>query len=236
MNGHFRDPGRLTVPARPESVDFDPASSALIVVDMQNAYASRGGYLDLAGFDLDGVEGVIVRIAALLGSVRAAGMQVVFLQNGWDADYKEAGGPLAANWYKSNALRLMRNRPDLAGSLLSKGGWDYALVDQLEPDDGDIIVPKPRYSGFVGTHLDSTLRSRGIRHLFVVGVATNVCVESTIRDAFGLEYHAVMVTDCCHQAGPRYVQEATIFNVETFFGWTTTCDAFRETLNQQPAI
>src|SRR5690606_35935762 len=100
--------------------------------------------------------------------------------------------------FKSNALRVMRERPELEGQLLSKGGWDYALVDALSPVETDIVVPKSRYSGFVGTPLDSILRSRGIRHLFVVGVATNVCVETTIRDAFGLEYHAVMVTDCCH--------------------------------------
>ena len=225
--------GRLElVGARPNSIRFDPATSALIVVDMQNAYASRGGYLDIAGFDLTGVEAVITRISDLASDVRKAGMQVIFLQNGWDAEYKEAGGPMAANQFKSNALRVMRERPELEGQLLAKGGWDYAIVDALSPADTDIIVPKSRYSGFVGTPLDSILRSRGIRHLFVVGVATNVCVETTIRDAFGLEYHAVMVTDCCHQAGPRQVHDAAIFNVETFFGWTSTSSELVSALKQ----
>lgn len=234
MTIHMRVEGRLELPAaRPTGIRFDPAASAMIVVDMQNAYASRGGYLDIAGFDLSGVETVITRIAGLVKDVREAGMQVIFLQNGWDQDYKEAGGPLAANQFKSNALRVMRERPELEGQLLSKGGWDYALVDTLSPTETDIVVPKSRYSGFVGTPLDSILRSRGIRHLFVVGVATNVCVETTIRDAFGLEYHAVMVTDCCHQAGPRYVHDATIFNVETFFGWTATSSDLVAALKQR---
>lgn len=234
MTIHMRAEGHLKLPgAKPDGIRFDPAKSALVVVDMQNAYASQGGYLDIAGFDLTGVEGVIARISGLVREVREAGMQIVFLQNGWDADYKEAGGPLAANQFKSNALRVMRERPELEGQLLSKGGWDYALVDALSPVGTDIVVPKSRYSGFVGTPLDSILRSRGIRHLFVVGVATNVCVETTIRDAFGLEYHAVMVTDCCHQAGPRYVHDATIFNVETFFGWTITSDDLGTALQQR---
>lgn len=219
--------------ARPDAIEFSPSSSAVIVVDMQNAYASKGGYLDLAGFDLSGIDDVISRTAGVLATARDAGMQIVFLQNGWDPAYKEAGGPQAANQRKSNALRLMRQRPDLMGRLLSKGGWDYALVDALQPEESDIVVPKSRYSGFVGTPLDSILRSRDIRHLFFVGVATNVCVETTIRDAFGLEYYAVMVSDCCHQAGPRHIHDATIFNVETFFGWTTTSEALCSVLTSR---
>ncbi|MBN9280410.1 MAG: isochorismatase family protein [Hyphomicrobium sp.] len=232
MSGRASKPGLFSLPARPESVEIDPAQTALIVVDMQNAYASRGGYLDLAGFDLTGIDGVIAGIASLLNDIRSAGVPVFFLQNGWDPAYKEAGGPLAANQMKSNALKLMRNEPQYAGKLLAKGGWDYALIDALMPMEDDFIIPKPRYSGFVSSPLDSMLRSRGIRQLFVVGVASNVCVETTIRDAFGLEYQAIMVTDCCLQAGPTYIQEATIFNVETFFGWTTTSDALRERLAQ----
>lgn len=226
MNVPVHSQHKISLSTRPDPIEFSPSSAAIIVVDMQNSYASKGGYLDLAGFDLSGIDDVIARSAALLACARAAGLQVVFLQNGWDPDYKEAGGPEAANQRKSNALRIMRQRPDLMGKLLSKGGWDYELVDALEPEKDDIVVPKSRYSGFVGTPLDSILRSRGIKHLFFVGVATNVCVETTIRDAFGHEYYSVMVTDCCHQAGPRHIHDATIFNVETFFGWTTTSAAF----------
>ncbi|TYC52622.1 isochorismatase family protein [Rhodobacterales bacterium] len=221
---------KVSLPALPEAVALDPASTALIVVDMQNAYASHGGYLDLAGFDLTGIDTVIANVADTMDLCRAAGIQVVCLQNGWDPDYVEAGGPLSANQAKSNALRVMRERPELEGQLLAKGGWDYALIDAIKPRDGDIVVPKSRYSGFVGTPLDSILRSRGIRTLLVCGVATNVCVEATIRDAFGLEYHPVMLQDCCLQAGPSYLQEASIFNIQKFFGWTTTLEALAKTL------
>lgn len=222
----------LTLAARPQSIDIVPASTALIVVDMQNAYASRGGYIDLAGFDIDGIEQVISNIADLLPAARRAGIQVIFLQNGWDQEYREAGGTDSVNQKKSNAIRLMRERPELQGKLLVKGGWDYSLVDELKMGQGDIVVPKPRYSGFVSTALDSILRSRGIQHLLLCGVATNVCVETTLRDAFGLEYHPVLLRDACLQAGPSYVQEATIYNVETFFGWTASCADFFATAEQ----
>ncbi|WP_163571171.1 isochorismatase family protein, partial [Klebsiella pneumoniae] len=79
---------------------------------------------------------------------------VIFFQNGWDADYVEAGGPGSPNWHKSNALKTMRKRPELQGKLLAKGGWDYALVDDLQPGPGDIVVPKTRYSGFFNSQFD----------------------------------------------------------------------------------
>lgn len=212
---------RVTLPARPEPVVIRPEETALVVVDMQNAYASPGGYLDIAGFDIGGAAAVIDRIGTLIEAARRAGVAIVFFQNGWDPAYQEAGGPNSPNWHKSNALKTMRARPELAGTLLAKGGWDYALVDALRPEPGDIVIEKPRYSAFFNTALDSRLRARGIRHLIFTGVATNVCVESTLRDGFFLEYFCTMVEDAVHHAGPDFVRQATIYNVETFFGWVT---------------
>ncbi len=154
----------ITLPARPESLTFAPQQSALIVVDMQNAYASQGGYLDLAGFDVSATRPVIDNINTAVAAARAAGMLIIWFQNGWDDQYVEAGGPGSPNYHKSNALKTMRQRPELQGKLLAKGGWDYQLVDELTPQEGDIVLPKPRYSGFFNTPLDSILRSRGIRH------------------------------------------------------------------------
>ena len=135
--------GAVTLPARPESLPINPRETALIVVDMQNAYASPGGYLDLAGFDIAGAAPVIERIALAVEAARAAGVMVVYFQNGWDPDYAEAGGPGSPNWWKSNALKTMRERPELEGTLLAKGTWDYALVEKLKPKKGDIVIPKP---------------------------------------------------------------------------------------------
>ncbi|SEJ93435.1 ureidoacrylate peracid hydrolase [Sphingobium sp. AP50] len=220
--------------ARPEPVRVDPASSAVIVIDMQNAYASPGGYVDLAGFDIGGAANVIGRIAQVLDVARGAGMPVVYLQNGWDGDYVEAGGPGSPNWHKSNALKTMRARPELQGQFLARGGWDYELVDALTPKPGDIRVHKTRYSAFFNSQLDSVLRARGVRTLIFVGIASNVCVESTLRDAFHLEYFSVMLDDATHHLGPDFVHQATLYNVEKFFGWVSSVADFCGSIGQLP--
>jgi ureidoacrylate peracid hydrolase len=228
--------GAVTLPARPESLPLNPSETALIVVDMQNAYASPGGYLDLAGFDIGGAAAVIDKIALLVAAARAAGVTVVYFQNGWDPAYVEAGGPGSPNWWKSNALKTMREKPELQGTLLAKGTWDYALVDRLKPHPGDIVIEKPRYSAFYNTSLDSMLRARGVKNLAFCGIATNVCVESTLRDGFFLEYFGVLLEDATHQAGPAFLQEATVYNVEKFFGWVSNTADFCGTIGQAPPV
>jgi ureidoacrylate peracid hydrolase len=230
------DPAARLLPAKPEPIMLRPQETALIIVDMQNAYASPGGYLDLAGFDISGAAPAIEKIKEAADAARAAGMPVIFFQNGWDPDYVEAGGPGSPNWHKSNALKTMRKRPELQGKLLAKGGWDYELVQALPPQPGDIVVDKPRYSAFFNTNLDSLLRAKGIRSLVFTGIATNVCVESTLRDGFFLEYFGVVLHDATHHAGPDYIQKATLFNVENFFGWVSSVDEFRNALqaNRNP--
>ncbi|WP_084596174.1 pyrimidine utilization protein B [Pseudomonas massiliensis] len=221
------------LPARPEPLYLHPSNTALVVVDMQNAYASVGGYVDSAGFDISGAQGVIARIASAIEAARAAGVTVVYLQNGWDSQYVEAGGPGSPNWHKSNALKTMRKFPELQGRFLAKGGWDYALVEALAPQAGDILVPKTRYSGFFNSTLDSTLRARGIRNLVFSGIATNVCVESTLRDAFHLEYFGVLLEDATHELGGPAIQAAAVYNIETFFGWVSNVEAFVNLLSTQ---
>lgn len=229
-----RSGAAVTLPARPEPIAVDPATTAVVVVDMQNAYATRGGYVDLAGFDISGAAGVIGRIAQVLDTARGAGIPVIFLQNGWDPDYVEAGTRQSPNWHKSNALKTMRARPELKGKLLARGRWDYELVDALTPQPGDIRVHKTRYSAFFNSQLDSVLRARGIRTIVFVGIASNVCVESTLRDAFHLEYFSVMLEDATHHLGPDFVHQATIYNVEKFFGWVSSVADFCGSVGQQP--
>ena len=224
---------KITLEARPEAMSFSVEQTALIVVDMQNAYASKGGYLDLAGFDVSATQPVIENIKTAVAAARQAGMLIVWFQNGWDSEYVEAGGSGSPNFHKSNALKTMRKQPELQGTLLAKGSWDYQLVDELVPQAGDIVLPKPRYSGFFNTPLDSLLRSRGIRHLVFTGIATNVCVESTLRDGFSLEYFGVVLADATHQAGPAFAKQAALFNIETFFGWVSDVGTFCQALQPQ---
>jgi ureidoacrylate peracid hydrolase len=222
------DSQAFTLPARPEPLHLTAPETAVIVIDMQNAYASIGGYVDLAGFDISGAQSTIANIGKTLSAARAAGIQVVYLQNGWDPDYVEAGTPLSPNYHKSNALKAMRRNPNLQGKLLARGGWDYEIVDDLTPQPGDLRVHKTRYSAFFNSQLDSLLRARGIRNLVFVGIATNVCVESTLRDGFHLEYFCTVLEDATHHLGPDFIQKAAIYNIETFFGWVSTVGDFAQ--------
>jgi len=185
----------LLLPTRPEPLDIDIAKTAIVVVDMQNAFASPGGLLDLAGVDIAGAAAVVRTIAGILAAARASGMPVVYLQTGYKPDLSNGGGPASPNPRKETALCLMRARPELKGQLLVEGTWDFQIVDTLEPQPQDLVVLKTRYSGFAGTQLDSVLRVREIRNLIFVGIATNVCVESTLRDAYFHEYWPILVTD-----------------------------------------
>ena len=226
------DPAARLLPAKPEPIMLRPSETALIIVDMQNAYASPGGYTSLAGFDVSGAPAAIANTKRAAAAARAVGMPVIYFQNGWDPDYVEGGGPGSPNYHKSNAMKTMRARPELQGKLLAKGGWDYELVQALPPQPGDIVVAKPRYSAFFNTQLDSILRSRGIRSLIFTGIATNVCVESTLRDGFMLEYFGVVLHDATHHAGPDFMQKAALFNIEKFFGWVSTVADFCGAIGQ----
>jgi len=210
----------LILDTRPEPLEIDLARTAVVVVDMQNAFASRGGLLDIAGVDISGADKIVRRIGELLEAARAASVPVVYLQTGYKPDLSNGGGAASPNPRKETALCLMRARPELKGQLLVEGTWDFQIVEALAPRGSDLVVLKTRYSGFAGTQLDSILRAREIRFLVFVGIATNVCVESTLRDAYFHEYWPLLVTDGALQAGPPQAHSATVFNVESFFGWT----------------
>jgi ureidoacrylate peracid hydrolase len=194
------------------------------VVDMQNAFASRGGMLDLAGIDVTPAHDAVANARLVCEAARSAGMAVIYLTIGWPADGSTAGGPDSPNPRKELALRLMRERPELRGKLLTFGTWDFQIVDELAPEPDDVVIVKSRYSGFHGTNLDSVLRSRGIRNLLMVGIASNVCVESTLRDAYFNEYWPVLIADATMPAGSAEIHKATIYNVKTFFGWVASSE------------
>jgi ureidoacrylate peracid hydrolase len=221
--------------AKPEPVDVDFQRSAVIVVDMQNAFAAKGGLLDIAGMDISGAAGVVSTIRGVLDTARRAGIAVVYVQMGYKADLSNSGGPGSPNWHKELAMHTMNIRPELKGKLLTEGTWDFAIVEELKPQAGDLVVIKTRYSGFAGTTLDSQLRTRGIRYLFFVGIATNVCVESTLRDAYFLDYWPILLADGAMPAGPSSMHEATLFNVENFFGWTIPSSDFIAALQSTDA-
>ncbi len=210
----------LKLDTKLEPVEIDPAKSAVVVVDMQNAFASKGGTLDIAGVDLSDAPRVARTIRNVLDAARSAGVQIVYLRMAYKPDLSNAGGPDSPNCRKELAMHLMRSKPELDGKLLTEGNWDSEIVDELAPQRGDLVVTKTRYSGFAGTTLDSQLRVRGIRYLIFAGIAANVCVESTLRDAYFHDYWPILVADGTMPAGGQAIYDATMFNVESFFGWS----------------
>ena len=200
---------------------------------MQNAFAKSGGMLDLTGADISAATSVIQVNQQLLAAARKARVEVIYLAMTYKADLSDAGGQESPNYHKELGLKLMRDQPEHAGQLLIDGTWDWQIVDELKPRPDEIIIRKPRYNGFINTNLDLYLRNKNIRNLFLTGIATNVCVESTGRGAFFAEYWPILIEDAINHTGPDFCSEATLWNFENIFGWVTTSKNLLATLAQE---
>lgn len=223
----------ITLPAQPESISIAPARTALIVVDMQNAFVKKGGMLDIAGLPCPRANEIIKPIQNVLKVARLNGIKVIYLRMWYRPDLSNAGGQESPNYWKETAMVLMRSKPEFRGKFLIVNSWDAEIIDELKPQFGDIVVNKQRYSGFVNTELGAILRTYSIKYLIFTGIATNVCVESTLRDAYFREYWPILISDACAAAGPNFMQDATIFNVKSFFGWATTSDKFIKSFREK---
>lgn len=229
----IRAPRRVTLAARPEALDIELARTAVIVVDMQNAFVSKEGMFDKAGYDISGAAAALASNARLLPALRAAGVLIVYLKMSYNADYSDAGGPGSPNPRKELGMVLMRDHPQWQGAFVTEGTWDEQVVDDIAPQPGDVVVRKQRYSGFAGTNLDMILGTRDIRYVLYTGVATNVCVESTLRDGYFLDYWPILVADACNNSGPACNREASEWNVENAFGWVTDTAAVLQALKAE---
>jgi len=223
----------ISMPAKPEPVNIDVSRTAVIVVDMQNAFATKGGMFDLVGQDISAAKGVIETIKKTTEAARAAGAKVIYLTYEYAADMSDSGGPGSPNWYKEFGLAAMNKNPKYKGKFLIKGSWDAAVVDELKPQPGDVVIGKSRYSGFRGTNLDVVLKTFNIKYLVFTGIATNVCLESTLRDGYFLDYWPIVISDGTNNAGPPITQQATLWNVEALFGWVTTSNDFIKAISSK---
>jgi len=215
----------VVVDARPEPVPIPLAKTAVVVVDMQNDFASAGGMFDRAGIDIGPIRQAIAPTARLLGSARQAGMKVVYLKMGFRPDLSDSGAPHAPNWLKHLPLRPGEDveAPDGTPSrILIRDTWNTAIIDELAPGPADSVLYKHRYSGFFETNLDELLRSSGIDTLIFVGATTSVCVESTVRDAMFRDYHCLLVEDCMAEPIgadlPGSNHEASLLVLQVLFG------------------
>ena len=215
----------LVVPADPEPITLDKNRTALIVVDMQNSFCKKGGMMDYWGkLNQTMSKSVIETDRKIIEACRSNGIGIVYLQMTYGLDSDSGLGPESPFYWKEKGLAAERRNPELAGKFLVEGTWDWDVIDELKPNAGDMTVKKSRYSGFVRTELDDTLKKGNIKYLVFIGLFTNVCVESTLRDAFFHDYFPLLVSDACGNIGPDYIQDATVWNVQSIFGWVTTTD------------
>jgi len=213
-----------TIEAEPEPIALNLLKSALIVVDMQNAFVKKGGYIDLAGHDISATQKIITPCRKLITALRPRGVKIIYFQMGYSPDLSDKGAPDSPGALKSRVLHFIKQHPEAKDKVYIYGTWGAEIIEELKPRPGDITIKKQRYDGFFGTNLDLTLKTLGIKYLFFTGTATNICVESTIRHSFFLDYFPILVSDAVCHLGPAVTHEATIINVRSTFGWVTTSD------------
>ena len=232
-----REGRTATLEARPGPVQLSTAKTAVIVVDMQNDFGSKGGMFDLAGIDISGIRKAIEPTRKVLAAARQAGIPIVYLKMGYRPDLSDLGAPDSVN--RARHLRLKVGQvvraPDGRESrVLIRDTWNTDIVSELAPQPGDQVLYKTRFSGFYGTDLDSRLARMGIRHLIFTGCTTSICVDSTLRDAMFRDYLGVLLADCMSEpigeGLPRGNHEATLLSAEVLLGWVSGSAEFIKAL------
>jgi ureidoacrylate peracid hydrolase len=191
---------------------------------MQNAFAHKGGYFDLVGLDITPIQRIIEPCRKVIYAAHATGIKIIYLQMGCSPDFSDKGPPDSPSSIKSRVLSMMKEHPEWKDKFYIYGTWGAEIIEELKPREGDIVVKKQKHDGFIGTNLDIILRTLGAKYLFFVGAATNICVESTLRHAFSLDYFPILVSDAVSQMGSNITQDATILNVQSTFGWVTNAE------------
>ena len=222
--------GRIVeLAARPGPFMLDTASTAVIVVDMQNDFGAPGGMLHRVGIDIAGVQQAVAPIARTLAAARRAGLPIVYFKMGYLPDLSDLGEEGSVNRTRHLALGVGQpvKAPDGRESrILIRDTWNTDIVAGLEPQPEDTVLYKTRFSGFYGTDLHERLSGMGIKQLIVTGCTTSICVESTVRDAMFRDYRCILLEDCMNEpiVGSRLVRtnhEASLLTVETVLGWVS---------------
>jgi nicotinamidase-related amidase len=181
----------------------DPRQAAVVVIDMQNDFCRPDLFANM--------EQVMARLRALIAEARRLGVRLVFCRVLHD---ETTDSPVWTSRYAARPYRRSICRTGTPGA-------DYH--PDFRPEPGDLEVIKHRYSAFVGTDLELKLRALGIRTLVMTGTATNICVESTLRDGFQRDFYIVLVDDCCG-TDAEALHQGTLANVRSNFGLVASSD------------
>jgi ureidoacrylate peracid hydrolase len=181
-------------------IRIDAKTSAIVVVDMLNEFCKPGGAMVLPGY-----ERLVPPQKRLIEAGRQAGCPIVF----------------AVDTHRKNVRQdreWLKRTPHCV-----EGGWGAAVIEDLDPRLDDIYVVKRRYSAFFNTDLDVTLKDLRVDTVVVCGVVTNICVRSTVHDAFFLGYTVIVPEDCVAATGPRE-QASSLYDIATHFGTVSSAD------------
>lgn len=184
--------------------------TALLVIDMQNGFLEDGGSMAAVGMPTAELRPALAGCKTLVEAARAAGVPVIYTRYVYMPDYSDAG------LLPTELMPAMKE----VGSLTA-GSWDAEIVDDLKPRTGDIIIDKSRPSSFYGTRLEPVLTNLGIRSLVIAGVTTNICVETTARDAGQRDYRVHVIRDATAEFDPARHEHA-LTTIGFVFGWVDT--------------
>jgi nicotinamidase-related amidase len=199
---------------------IDLNKSALIIIDMQNDFCHPDGWLSQIGVDVTPARSPIVPIQQLLPILRQIGLSIVWVNWGNRPDLLNIS-PATRYVYNSDgkSVGLGDPLPKNQAPVLEKDSWAAAIVDELQPTEGDIKIDKYRMSGFWDTPLDSILRNLSKTTLFFAGVNADQCVMTTLQDANFLGYDCILLQDCTATTSPEFCWQATLYNVQQCFGF-----------------
>jgi len=222
----------------PEPITIDTARTAVIVVDMQNDFGSKGGMFDRAGVDISMVQKAIDPTRRVLLAARGAGIKIVYLKMGFRPDLSDLGdndSPSRVRHLHFGVGQPSRAPDGQEGRFLIRDTWNTDIVAELRPLADDVVLYKHRFSGFYQTELDDILCRLAIKNLIFTGCTTSICVDSTIRDAMFRDYRCVLLADCAGEPIgsdlARSNHDATLLVIQTLFGWVSRSYKFIEAVD-----
>ncbi len=211
-----------TVTAEPFDFHFEPSTTALVMIDFQRDFMEPGGFGELLGNDVSHLRSTIAPAMAVLAAARAVGMLVVHTREGHRADLTDCP---PAKLHRGGSTFIGTSGP--MGRILVRGEAGHEIVPELAPAEGEPVIDKPGKGAFFATDLETILRTRGIRSLVVCGVTTEVCVNTTVREANDRGYECLVLEDCVGSYFPEFHDAALrmIAAQGAIVGWVGTSSA-----------
>ncbi len=212
------------VRAEPYEFELDPGRCALVIIDMQRDFVDPGGFGEALGNDVSLLRRAIAPTRKVLEAARKRGMLVVHTREGHRPDLTD----LQPNKKARGRLKTGIGDKGPMGRILVRGEYGHDIIDQLKPAPGEPVIDKPGKGAFHATDLDSMLHNRGIRQLVVCGVTTEVCVNTTVREANDRGYDCLVLEDCTGSYFPEF-QKAAIAMIKAqggIFGWVSDSRRF----------